>query len=429
MTKSYFTLEKFLYTLLMFLIFFLSTSIIIQSKLLVLLAIYINIRLIFHYLKVVPVFLFFLFSFLYLMPFVSHFFYGAEISPYGSFNNSYYINKVLFIYSLFLISIFIFSDSKVDYIFLKIRLQQHNSVVGFYLLIFCSFLLIIFGLGGENLLSGGYGSINKTQLPIFEYTLIFIAILGSVTYGKKNRRNIILLTVIFLILKDLLYGGRITTIQALFLIYILFFEDVISKRNVYILIFAGFILIQGFTIIRNNPILFLQGRITFMDFLSYSTYFFNKDTIYTNQGDVVYSSARLIGFVETGLLSFNDRIYSLFYFLFSIVTPGFALSELSNLAAYKKDVYPAGGGSLFPVQFYVWLSYPGVIFSGYLISKFIKLFIKSKNNYILFFSILVFSTFPRWLAYSPHSLFKLSFYVIPLYFILTRINILKLNRK
>ena len=52
---------------------------------------------------------------------------------------------------------------------------------------------------------------------------------------------------------------------------------------------------------------------------------------------------------------------------------------------------------------------------------------KSKNIYFILYSIVVLATYPRWFGYNAIGLFKISFYIIPLYLATTLL--LKKNEK
>ncbi|MBW8327115.1 MAG: hypothetical protein K0M50_20290 [Prolixibacteraceae bacterium] len=143
----------------------------------------------------------------------------------------------------------------------------------------------------------------------------------------------------------------------------------------------------------------------------------------TNQGDVAHASARMIGLIDIGILDFENRISSLFYYIISIFTKGYTFSDLGSLALYKKEIYQSGGGGLMPVYFFVWLSYWGVILAGYIVSKIVNIFITSNNSYLLLYAALVISTYPRWLAYDPITMFKLCGYIFPIYFIFKIFNV------
>ncbi len=389
----------------------------IKPKVFVLFAFYINTRLIIKYRKVIPVFIFFIFSFTYVTPFYYHFFRDKVISAHQSFNNSYYLESTLVIYTLFLLSIFFFSKQIKNYIPIPQRITYIRSNTRFLVLTAIIVLIVIFGLQGDNLLNGAYGHIDKQQSPLFEYALIFIAI--TILYAKSSKLTLrIFVLLIFLtIFKDFLYGGRITSIQIMLLVYMMLFENKVSKIWIYIFLSLGFLAMVVFMSIRSNPEIFLSGNFTIEDFFRSK----NKEYMVSNQGDVAQASARLLGLIEINILSTANRIKSFFHTFISILIPGVSISELDDLSYYFKDRYSSGGGALMPVYFFVWFSYFGVALCGFIVSRIIYIFSSTKNIYWLLFGCLAMSTFPRWLAYNPITLFKLCIYVIPIYFVFKKV--------
>ncbi|TDQ24099.1 hypothetical protein [Tenacibaculum caenipelagi] len=416
-------IEKILYPVILALILLLVEDLILESKILVCFLLFLNVRLIYNYRKVIPVFILFIFTSTYIIPYYYHFFLDYEVSFHSSFNNSFYLNKTLVIFSVFLVSVLGFTDKVTNYVYPKKRLKHISSDKFFYFFLTLAFLLGIMGLTGENMLGGSaYGSIEENRSPLFEYSLIFFIISSLFFDNKLIKKIMIAVFVSYMVIKDLIYGGRITSIMLLLLVYILFFEDIIKKKKVYITLVLGFLFMSVFSFIRSNPDLLLNGEVSFSDLYNHLVETNSNKRLVSNQGDVAQSSSRLMGFVTSGIISFDDRLESFIGFVISIFIPGYDYSDLTNLAGYKKESYTAGGGGLFPVYFYVWFSYLGVVFSGYLIAKIIHMFVSSTKNWVLLFSILVLVSFPRWFAYSPIIIFKMCGYVIPIYLVFKKIK-------
>ena len=415
MSDRVFFLEK-LFFVTSLLIIFMMSYLSFFPKILVLYSSILSLRLFFLFKKSPPVLILLIFISLYISPFFSHFFQGFKVTVWDSFNNSYYLNQVLLIFSIFICSIFVFTKKFKHYtpIIKRLNITPSNSI--FYISIIISFFLAHFGLQGENLLSGlNYGLIDKQRSPLFEYNLIFFLI--AFIHSKKNKTQYLFLFALslFIILKDFLYGGRVTSLMLCLLIYLMNYEYRIKTK--YLFIFFGFaiVLLSLVSLIRTHPLIFIEGEYDFNLFYEYYFSVNQNAVLSSNEGDVAHSSARIIGMVENNIITTMDRFKSFLYSFASVFTPGVSFSELSNLAAYKKDIYPAGGGILFPIQFYAWMSFPGVILSGFFVSRMIDQFINTKRNILIIYSLLLLSTFPRWFAYSPIVAFKLCFYGILVY--------------
>lgn len=403
-------LEKYLFAIPLLLVFVIEDYL-LGSKILVVYSLLILLRLILFYQKVAPVVILLIFISSYVGPYFSHFFQGYDVSMWQSFNNSYYLSKAILIFSFFLYSILIFTKKNKDYVAIAKRLNVRPSTKIFYSSILIAFLLVQFGLSGETLLSGlDYGVIEYQRSALFEYSIFFFLI--SYTYSNKKKIQLYILFsfISVLILKDFIFGGRITSLMLCLLIYLINFEYRVSNFKIFILIIVFIFVLNLVSLVRSNPLQFLQNGFDlelFYDFLFNG----NKNKIIiSTEGDLAHSSARIIGMIENNIISTTDRLKSLFYNIISIFTPGIELSELSNMSSYKKDVYGTGGGVLFPVSFYIWLSYPGVILSGFIVSKMIKLFIETNSNRSIIYLLLVFSVFPRWFSYSTIVMFKLCVY-------------------
>ena len=134
----------------------------------------------------------------------------------------------------------------------------------------------------------------------------------------------------------------------------------------------------------------------------------------TNQGEVFYSSVAFIGLKNYGLLNTNK---SFEYFVLSLILPSRYLPKISDLPGYVSSFTPIGGGSGVFAYFYVWFGIYGVVGIAIFLSFLINLAYKSSNEYLILYSVMVLSTYPRWFAYSPITLFKLCLYILPVYFI------------
>jgi len=415
MLDRIFSLEKFFFVTSLMVILMIS-HFSFSSKILVFYSVILSLRLIFIFKKSPPVIILLIFISLYISPFFSHFFQGYEVSVWKSFNNSYYLNQVLSIFSIFICSIFVFTKKCTHYtpIIKRLNITPSNSI--FYASIIIGFFLAHFGLKGESLLSGlNYALIDKQRSPLFEYTLIFF--LTAFIHSKRNKTQYLFLFALslFVILKDFLYGGRVTSLMLILLIYLINYEYRIKTKYLFVFMILALFLLSLISFIRSAPLIFLEGKYDFNLFYEYYFSVNQNTTLNSNEGDVAHSSARILGMIETNIITTMDRFKSFLYFAISVFTPGISISELSNLAAYKKDMYQGGGGLLFPISFYTWMSYPGVILSGFFVSRMIKSFIETKRNALIVYLLLFFSTFPRWFSYSPIIVFKLCFYGLLVY--------------
>jgi hypothetical protein len=222
-------------------------------------------------------------------------------------------------------------------------------------------------LSGENILTSSYGSQEKNVSSLYEY--IVALILLSYMYSKKKgiQVNFIILFILLYVIKDLLFGGRIASLAMILLAYIIFYD---RKFKFKFIIFYGtifFIFLKVFEFLR-----LYNGMLTgaeSIDLSSLYSFTSNINVYSSNEGNVVYSSIRLVGLVNENIITSFDRINSFLLFIISAINPGIKLPPISDLSSYLQNIYPCGGGGLFPVYFFIWGGLLGVIFSGFLIAK------------------------------------------------------------
>jgi hypothetical protein len=120
-----------------------------------------------------------------------------------------------------------------------------------------------------------------------------------------------------------------------------------------------------------------------------------------------------------------DRLSSLETAIVASFVPGSYISNLwhTTIASHEKSGFAAGGGGFIAGHFYFWGSWIGVLLCSMLVSFLIKMYLTSKSNLHILLSILLFGTFPRWIAYEPIALlFRISIYFSMLYILLNSWN-------
>lgn len=383
-----------------------------------------NVVLIISNKKFKPLAVFFIFSFTYIYVSIPYFFQGVPLGGgYSDFIDEAYYQKVLVIHSL-MISVIALVLPKFDKSFLlRDLLPKRESNLTFYVLIVLMLYMALFSKTGTNILeSGGYASDDfKTErvggLSIFGYFLIILPVGYIYSNGERFKKLLLIICTIIYCIKGVLFGGRIEILQASLLIFILFIDNKkISLGKIILYSTVPAYVLAIFGAIRSNPLIILEGMDEilmrpFNDYLS----------VFGNQMNVYYSSNRLVGMVDTEVISYWQRIETFAYNLIAPVVPYGRLPDIANLAGYKKDEFAAGGGALISVYFWVFLSYPGVVMIGTYFGWIMRKIKRSSSTYFGLYLIMVLSTYPTWLGYNPISMFKLSFYVIPFYFLIRHV--------
>ncbi len=321
--------------------------------------------------------------------------------------------------------------------FMPVKFEIEKYILpNIYISIFIILLLyffLYFGISGENIfISGAYNSGETAKSSMHEYSILFYILSYFFTTSSRFEKFATNSFFILFIFKTLIYGGRIEVLEII-LVY-LYFNYILSNkikiRIFLIILLLGFYFISIIGELRNNPtILFNDNFFSIFNPLNLFKIPNSGDMISTTEGDVVQSSSRIIGLINTQYLDLFTRFNSFVSFLSSAFVSNVFLPEYSNLSTYKQQIFTSGGGGLISTYFFCWMWYFGpfvIAFSiGYIINKFFKY--NSAYFFIYGFSLLI--TFPRWFSYNPIFIIKFCFFSILLYLIFVKCDSLFFKRK
>lgn len=321
---------------------------------------------------------------------------------WGAFANEYtlkYYFKIAQLGLLFISTLGVFLKIEPSSSF-KIQ-PQRNDILFIFSISFFSFLTII-GKSGEGLLSGNYGSMDAQISTSFEYAIIpFIGAL-LFCYTKKQRFLIYILA-LFYILKNTLYGGRIESVMIIISLFVFIFVHKLSFKSILILFCLGIYLMTLVGHIRYNPTLLLEndwGAI--LSIKSEKTYH-----IVNQESEVNYSSSTFLMMLDSNIIKGYDIFWA---FIKSLFLPSKYVEKSGNLSLYTQGFFSNLGGGLIYVYFFVYASYIGVLFIAMFIAKLFNCLKTFNVNFITILALFSILTFPRWFAYSPTTLFKMSLY-------------------
>lgn len=356
-----------------------------------------------------PLLLFFLYTFAYVYVLRYPFIDGIQVSVYYYFNDLDHMYKTGLLFFLFFGIISVFID--IPYNPSKQLILYKNNFILFYLFLLVAIIFMIFGKSGETIFSSGsYGLSEKSSSSLNEY--FFIPFFIAIIFSNNSKEKVFLLYAIACIyaLKNLLFGGRIEVVMIALCIFIWKLNCRVKPRTVILLSVFAFYFFAIIGNIRENPLVLFSAN--WSDFLLPTP---TSDTlvIRSQEGDVLYATNRLVAMVDEDIINLFDRIKGFLFFILSIIIPYSYLPDIANLASYNKDIYNVGGGGLPFGMFYVYFSYLGVAFIAYYISSVLSNIGKEKIHKQTFYNIycvFVFFTMPRWFAYSPIIIFKLSLY-------------------
>jgi len=363
--------------------------------------------------KSIPLFILFFYITLFTQPLINFSFFSKQISFWTDFQKSDILLNVCLVQILFLYVFFNTIKRNINFDFFK-KLFVKNAFLTFILFSIC-ILILLFGLRGENIFqSGSYANNeNVEKSSIHEYFIIFFLLFRIFMPINKFTKSIYYILFFTYIFKTLLFGGRIEVVE---ISLVVLFIDIIPKYRIsasklIIVLFALFYINLIINNIRSNPLNLLNGE--YIELLN--PFNSNSDFESSTQGDVIQSSARIIGIVKTNNADVFYRFSSFLNYLSSPFFVSNFFDSTSNLAKYKQDIFQSGGGGLISIYFYFWLGYLGPILIGFILAILINF--STYNIYYYIYSFTLFITFPRWVAYNPIFLLKFCFFSIIFFFI------------
>ena len=279
--------------------------------------------------------------------------------------------------------------------------MQISNPAGYIICVVLAILCIVFGVTGENIFeSGGYAQGDSERSSLYEYGIIFVAL--SLIYSKSRvQRDIIYVLCAIFMIKDLMYGGRISSIELILAIFMLRYLNSFSFAKVMAFVTLGYIFFQFWGYYRSGM----------------SSSGFDVSEADGNAQYVVYASMRIHYMIEEGVLNWNNRIYSFICFLLSAFVPTSNLPALANLSSYKASEYYTGGGGLVSTFLYCWAWIPGIVVVARWVGKSVTKFFHSQSVYWRFYALLLIITTPRWFAYYPSQLIKYTIYGVLIFYL------------
>lgn len=344
------------------------------------------------------------YTYVYSLPFL----YGINIAGIGSYNNLELLSKVgleLLIFMFFLGSLtFELSNSRKKF-FLQDTLIKYenkikkNKLISFALFLVCILFLVFVRTGNDKT--------SLVSLP-FEYFFIFVIVLKIYSTDNFFNRVMIHCLLIFASLKTLVNNGRIEFIIAFLLLFIFYYEKKIKISTIFLIVVFALVFLEFYGIFRNG--------LDFKD-IEYSKYFFDRFNppilIDSTEGYVLHSSMSIIGLIEDGFFSMQERITSFLKMILLQFLPigRFPFFYNVEITSYIQSFTTTLGGALIFSQWYFWLGNLGVVIVSFLICKIIK-FSYNKSNIFSIFCFTSFIFFPRWLSYFSNFLIKVPFQIV-----------------
>lgn len=321
-----------------------------------------------------------------------------------AFGNLY--QKGLFLLFLFDVVRFYFMKNKIEY--KKIERKPNNII---YFILLSSIIYIgIFQI--DRSMSFTYEVKIST---LYEYSYLFFILLLYYQDDSKSKKVITHLMAFVFIIQDVIFGGRITSIQIILAFAIMEYTHLLKIKYIIAPFFIFQILFMAVGVYRATYT-FDSSLGALIDIAS--TNLFVLDT-------AVYAYFSSIGhlyattFVDAGM-----RFSSLFAFLFSLVLGGSVGSSLNidtSLAAVtdlSSDYHwNAGGGVMFS-YYYFWLGYFGVVLFSTSTFFIVKKIFNSEHTLSSIICVCITVAVARWYLYNPTAFYRGPFIIFPILFLI-----------
>jgi len=311
---------------------------------------------------------------------------------------------ILFIFTL-LYTLFLNNNIKIENI--KFQYKSNNFI--FILLLI--FLLYIFIFKFDRTSSESY---EVKISPMYEYS--YIIFLFAIHYSNtKIKKVIVCIFVLVFILQDILYGGRITSLQLLLLVSITFFCNFLTIKKIIIFFFSGIFLLSLVGSYRAHYSLSDINLTYFINIIKNKLFILDTATFAYGASITHLYSIQFTTFTERFISFINFLLYIPFGDLFSM-SDILIRDTITSINSFTRSYYFNYNGGLIISYFYFWLGWFGVFLAGLLVPKYILFFLKQKSElgFLIFICIIV--TVPRWYLYNPITLFRGPLFFLPLVF-------------
>ncbi len=272
--------------------------------------------------------------------------------------------------------------------------KQNNFVFALYTIL----LIYIFFTG----LSAPEEGAQRGEISaIYEYSVTIFIVAFFFSKGKLQR-GILSGLLIAYILKDLLYGGRATSLQLILLFALVFVQHRLTIKQCLPIMLLGLVVLTAVGSLRGG--FTFSGEALLGAFESIIDSRLALDTAYS----AYYTSAT---FIKTASITTTPVRLGMFLSLMLSMILGGSMVPDANLAQYTFDFFPHAFGGMLPYHFYFYFGWFGIILVLFYIRfLFKKVYFEPpkepKTNLNKCLGVYIAITVPRWYLYAPGSLIR-----------------------
>ncbi|WEG73798.1 hypothetical protein [Vagococcus intermedius] len=300
---------------------------------------------------------------------------------------------LLFTIVIIILTLFLYDNRELDFITYT---RNENNIIASCIIVIL-FLIFIFGFQRPDAL-GERG----TPSALYEYSSIFFIIGIYYTRKKSIFEKIYIIIAILFCIQNFKFGGRIIGLQIIFILFLMLYQKKLNIAKFFLISITGIIFMTGLGIMRdkyiqNDSIVNLLLERKFSLDTAIAAYF-------TSQTFILYKA----------MTTTQEQLTLLYNFIISLFTGG-DRGVSSNLSLITREIFIHQFGGVFPIWFYYWLGYLGVILAGVVTYLFTVVIQIKNSNFAKLLAIFIFSTTPRWYLYSPTNLFRSSMLFLIVY--------------
>lgn len=362
-----------------------------------------------------------IYAFLYFIYLIPYFYWGSQLSMWSEFQNKELYLDVCFQFYIFYTALCLANITypNSDKIWLKTGLDMNIKPAVSKALILITFAIIcyLFRFGGENVLNSSnpyttyMQNLDKSNV-LGLLVLMFLALCYFAVKKQKSRNTIVVFMGLMIAYFAISRGFRVMIAPLGFMFILLFLEQKLTVKSIFLLAFVGLVGLGYINALKMNEEFSLK-------------YIFSTDDsfILSHQADELYGAAAANGLIESGEISFWDRIgLQMGLFAQSIIPPSFFPDKMRFPMIIMLHT-PTGGGGLFVTGVFVIFGYIGLFIITFLISKLIGFAYSTNNRYwkVLTFFVLMYA--PNWFSYDLNVILRFPVIAIILYYILTHLNL------
>lgn len=396
-------------------IIFLNSMSIVSGSTLLSITIALNILCMFKFKGDQPILICLIFFLTYWLYMVLYYYFDINYCSYSVYRTMEYTNATVRVVGCFLALLFLFLDP-MDTPRVESLPKKNNPII------YVCCLVVMLGIVAYTFMVGGSFSYKEgNNSSLYEYYFIFALCAFCFGNGVWKKRWLMIVNAVYAIAL-LRLGLRLVVLQIALMVFIEYFDHKFKTRTVIFVAFLGFIFMSFWSVLRSGTMSLSIDLTTLLGV--------ENNTLYTNQGDVFYTSSAQLAQVIEGKWDIGNRLYMFFAFLANIfLLPSMQLSGGKLNAVLEGMSINVPGGGFGSVYAYVWLGYLGVFFLAYYISHFIKQVGKNKSEFLNIYGVFLIFTFFRWNAYNLSIVFKMGFWLLLAYVIINTFDRTVRHRK